>query len=35
MHCFVIMKENESIKCLPITNLGFTNLKPLGVFMVR
>ena len=26
---------NESIKWLPITNPGFTHLKPLGVFMVR
>ena len=28
-------KSNESIKLLPITNPGFTDLKPLGVFIVR
>ena len=27
-------KSKESIKWLPITNPGFTDLKPLGVFMV-
>ena len=28
-------KSKESIKWLPITNPGFTGLKPLGVFMAR
>ena len=28
-------KSKESIKWLPITNPGFTDLKPLEVFMVR
>ena len=28
-------KINESIKLLPITSPGFTDLRPLGVFMVR
>ena len=30
------MKElSESIKCLPITNPGFTDLKTISGFMVR
>ena len=35
IHCFVIMKSNELIKCLPISNPEFANSKPLGGFMVR
>ena len=27
--------SNELIKCLPITNAGFADSKPLGDFMVR
>ena len=29
------MKENESIKWLAITNIGFTDLNRLGVFMFK